>query len=184
MKDSVQLNSPFETLLCSLSFSTHQRVIFVSVPGDEAAQVGAADRKLPPVSGALQCPHHTGGAELEGERPRPFPPDRPKCSWKVIDGYTHTHLGDTEGHSSGVVSRSLRCLLSAGCFIRRVRPIPPSPYVAYVVVLFLPVCGANTSPSVSKTNITKRLFSLARTLLISSSCPGSLLMDWYAYAAL
>lgn len=53
------------------------------VLGDEVAQVGPADRKLPTVSGALERPHHTSRAEPEGERPRPLPPDRPKRSREV-----------------------------------------------------------------------------------------------------
>lgn len=53
--------------------------------GDETTQVGAADCQLSPVSGALQCPHHAGGTEPEGERPCPLPPDRPKRSRKVGD---------------------------------------------------------------------------------------------------
>lgn len=68
---------------------TSARVHFLTcasaLAGDETTQVGAADCQLSPVSGALQRPHHAGGAEPEGERPRPLPPDRPKRCRKVGD---------------------------------------------------------------------------------------------------
>lgn len=57
--------------------------MFVCVLGDETAQVSSADCKLSPVSGALQCPHHTSRTKPEGERSRSLPPDCPKCSRKV-----------------------------------------------------------------------------------------------------
>lgn len=56
-----------------------------ALAGDETTQVGPADCQLSPMSGALQRPHHAGGAEPEGERPRPLPPDCPKRSRKVGD---------------------------------------------------------------------------------------------------
>lgn len=51
-----------------------QHLLCVLFPGDETAQVGSADCKLSPVFGALQCPHHAGRTEPEGERSRALPP--------------------------------------------------------------------------------------------------------------
>ncbi len=58
--------------------------------GDEVEEVGPADCELQTVSGALECPHHTGWAQPEGERPHPLPPDGQECGGEVR-GHTHTH---------------------------------------------------------------------------------------------
>ncbi len=58
--------------------------------GDEVEEVGPADCELQTVSGALECPHHTGWAQPEGERPHPLPPDGQECGGEVR-AHTHTH---------------------------------------------------------------------------------------------